>query len=232
MYLHDKSLLYVNKLTLFLAAMNKNQSKLKAAVRIGAFLLFCFTIFFLGVLYAKGDNKGFKPLLQEQGVNVFFGIVGGLTTTAIIILLKPFYDSFRFLGPSDFILTGVWDECYVAEDFPEKKQEQELCFKLIQRGEIISGTLIGTDSKDLPAGATKYGTRIFKIQGRMAGTIISLDAVLESDTEYGHTVYLMRINETGRGLDGESLYFDLNHRTIASSKSSLTKRDLSRKMKF
>ncbi|MBD1364437.1 hypothetical protein IDJ77_11515 [Mucilaginibacter sp. ZT4R22] len=179
--------------------------------------------FYVGVIFGKGNETGFPNLFKEQGINVLFGILGGLITTALITYLQNITKEYRYLSKEDRILTDTWDEGYIPEDFPENGQEQILTFRLKQTGERITGHLIGEDSPTCPP-EKKHGYRRFNIEGRKEGDLISLIAIIDDDREIGHTVYLLQLNHNASIMEGETTYYDLNERALASAHSKLIRR--------
>jgi len=204
--------------------MTKNIRKfLKVTLTVTLFAGLVVGCFYLGVIFEQGDSKGFGKLVKEQGVNVFFGVIGGLITTALLWYLKVGAENFRLTGKHDKILSGVWDEQYELTEIEKNGQEQSLVFKIEHKGEMISGILTGNDNPVCPS-ERRCGFRLFSVQGHLEGKLVSLGAVLDSDESIGHTVYLLEVNHSCTILDGITIYYDQNTGKLTSSKTTLIKR--------
>lgn len=180
-------------------------------------------MFYLGVIFEQGNSKGFVKLIKEQGINVFFGIIGGLITTGLLWYLKLGAENFRLTSKHDKILSGIWDEFYDPAEFKENGQEQSLIFKLEHKGEKVTGTLTGNDNPNCPPDQ-RHGIRLFSVQGHVEGKLTSISAILDSDDSIGHTVYLLEVNHNCTILSGITIYYDQNENELTTAKTKLVRR--------
>ena len=204
--------------------MSKRVRKLlRLFITFSLFLGLLFGMFYLGVIFDKGNSQGFSKLIKEQGINVFFGVIGGFITSGLMWYTKLGIDNFRLTSKHDKILSGIWDEYYEPTEFTEIKQEQALTFKLEHKGEKITGILTGNDSPNCPPDQ-RHGSRLFLVHGHVEGKLTSISAVLDSDESIGHTVYLLEVNHDCTILNGITIYYDQNESQLTTAKTKLVKR--------
>ncbi|MXV50319.1 hypothetical protein GS399_04990 [Pedobacter sp. HMF7647] len=203
---------------------NKLKKRKKAAASIILTVIFGIACLTVGILINQAGKVGMMSLVLQQGVNVFFGIIGGILTAILIYLAKPVYQSIFIGGSDDGSLSGIWDEDYKAIDFPEPSQLQDLVFSIEHSRDSIKGTLIGTRAKDAPDSEPHYSPRLFSIKGVIEANLVSLEAIRESGHEKGHSVYLVQPNNARTVMRGRSLYWDTTKEQLASSEVVLTKR--------
>lgn len=126
----------------------------------------------------------------------------------------------------DSALSGIWDEYYEPDKFKEKEQKQTLVFNLDHQGPRITGTLIGDDNPNYPnlPQDEQHDLRKFVVNGNLKGSLVSLTAIIDSDEDKGHTVYLLEVKNSNSILEGITIYYDLDEKVLTTARTKLVKR--------
>lgn len=180
-------------------------------------------VFYAGVCFGVQQTNGFWKFAKDQGVNVLFGVVGGLATSAFIWYLtitgKQIVASWN---PQNQYIDGLWEERY-ALDQSEPHQEQRLILSLKQDGGSVTGRIDAADTDQCPE-LKRHGPRSFSVTGISDGTYVSLDAVLDG-REVGHTVYLLKRRQVTNVMDGWTVFHNLNDGSLEATRTQLVRRE-------
>lgn len=182
-------------------------------------------VFYAGLLFGRAHVIGYRAIARDQSLNLVFGIVGGVVTSALIWYWNVWTSWIVAMVRKEQVktLTGFWEERYNPAEYKETHQEQRLIFDLDHAGPRLTGTLMADDTPQCPPN-DRHGARAFEVHGLVEGAFVSLDAILQDKSRFGHTVYLLQQSDEGDKMSGWSIWYDLNEERLTAGKTTLIRR--------